>query len=342
MINQKKLKEIMDYIEKAENPLVLFDDDPDGLCSYLLLKKIKDQAKGVVIKSSPVLDIPYLKKVEELNPDILFVFDKPLISQDFIDNIHIPIIWLDHHPIVERKGVHYYNPRFEDSKDNSPASYWVYKVINNPDLMWIAAVGSIADWHIPEFLDKFKELYPNLIGNQKSPETILFESRFGELIRIFSFLLKGGTSDIRKNIAVLLKLKDPYELLDQKTSKGKFLYNRYLRVKKQYDILLEQAKEQFDDKIILFIYPSSKTSFTSDLSNELLYRNPDKLIIVGREKGDEIKLSIRSKKLILPPMIEKALVNVKGYGGGHDHACGGNIAKDDFKAFIDNLKNQLK
>ncbi len=63
---------------------------------------------------------------------------------------------------------------------------------------------------------------------------------------------------------------------------------------------------------------------------------------MGREKGDEIKLSIRSKKLILPPMIEKALVNVKGYGGGHDHACGGNIAKDDFKAFIDNLKNQLK
>ena len=72
MINQKKLKEIMDYIEKAENPLVLFDDDPDGLCSYLLLKKIKDQAKGVVIKSSPVLDIPYLKKVEELTKEATY------------------------------------------------------------------------------------------------------------------------------------------------------------------------------------------------------------------------------------------------------------------------------
>src|SRR3990167_5031462 len=102
MINQKKLKEIMNYIEKSENPLVLFDDDPDGLCSYMLLKRIKDNAKGIAIKSSPVLDERYLKKIDELSPDVIFVFEKPLISQGFIDNVHVPIIWLDHHPVVER------------------------------------------------------------------------------------------------------------------------------------------------------------------------------------------------------------------------------------------------
>ncbi|MDD5651467.1 MAG: DHHA1 domain-containing protein [Candidatus Nanoarchaeia archaeon] len=343
MISEKKLKEIRDYIEKSENPLVLYDDDPDGLCSYLIFKKMKEHAKGIIIKSSPVLDELYLKKVEEISPDMIFVFDKPIISQDFIDQIHVPIIWLDHHPLVERKGVHYYNPRQEDEKDNSPASYWVYNIYKNKELMWLAAIGSVADWYVPDFLEEFKKNYPNLIDKQKTPDKILFESRFGELVRVFAFLLKGKSLDIRKNIAVILKLKDPYEILDQTTSKGKFLYNRYLRVKKQYDELLQQAqKAVISKKILLFLYPSVKMSFTAELSNELLYKNPDKLIIIGREKGDEVKLSFRSAKLILPPIIEKALINVKGYGGGHDHAAGGNVSKDDFQTFIDNIKNQIE
>lgn len=332
----------MDYIKKAENPLVLFDDDPDGLCSYMLLKKANDNAKGIVIKSSPVLDEKYLKKVDELSPDTIFVLDKPIISQNFIDCVHVPLVWLDHHPIVERKGVHYFNPLIKDNKDNSPTSYWMYKITNNPEFMWIAAIGSVADWYIPDFLEEFREKYPGLIDSQKTPEKILFESKFGELTRIFSFLLKGESLSIKENISVLLKMKDPYEILEQKTSKGRFLYKRYLKVKKQYDLLLEKALEsKSEKKMVLFIYPSTRMSFTAELSNELLYKNPDKLIIIGREKGDEVKLSFRSGKLILPPLIKKALENVKGYGGGHDKACGGNVAKEDFETFMDNLRNQL-
>lgn len=343
MISQKKLNEIMDYVTKCENPLVLYDDDPDGLCSYLMFKKMKVHAKGIIVKGSPVIDELYAKKVEELSPDMVFVFDKPIISQDFIDNVHVPIIWIDHHPLVERKGVHYYNPRQEDEKDNSPVSYWIYKLFNNPELMWISAIGSISDWYIPDFLEEFKERYKNLIDDKKTPDKILFESKFGELVRIFAFLLKGKSLDIRKGIAVMLKLKDPYEVLDQNTSKGKFLHKRYLGIKKQYDELLKKAlKATIGKKMILFVYPSEKMSFTAELSNELLYKNPDKLIIIGREKNDEVKLSFRSTKLILPPIIEKALVNVKGYGGGHDFAAGGNVSRDDFKTFIDNIKNQIE
>ena len=342
MIPEAKLKEIYTYLKKAQNPLILFDDDPDGLCSYLIFKKLNGHAHGIIIKSSPVLDVPYLKKVEELSPDVIFVLDKPIISQDFIDGVHVPLIWLDHHPVVERKGVHYYNPRLENKDDNSPVAYWTYKVTNDPESMWISTVGSIADWFIPEFFQEFKSRYPNLIDNQKTPEKIIFESKFGELVKILSLLLKGKTADVRRNISIISKMKDPYELLEQKTSRGRFMYRQYLKIKKQYDLLLGQAINVKSDKILLFIYPSTRMSFTSELSNELLYKFPDKLIIVGREKGDEVKLSFRSKKLVLPPLIEKALIGVKGYGGGHDNAAGGNIARDDFHTFIDNLRNQLK
>ncbi|MBS3163195.1 hypothetical protein J4427_00710, partial [Candidatus Woesearchaeota archaeon] len=317
MISADKLKEIKNYLVKAQNPLIFFDDDPDGLCSFLILKQLNDHAKGIVIKSSPNLDILYVKKIEELSPDVVFVLDVPLISQDFIDNVHVPLVWLDHHPVVERKGVHYYNPRIQDPDDNSPTSYWAYKVSNNQETMWISVTGSIADWYIPDFFSEFKDQYPNLVDHQKDPASIIFETRLGELIRALSFLLKGKALDVRRNISIISKIKDPYDIIEQRTARGRFLHKQFLRIKKQYDELIEKAIKIKDKKMIIFLYPDTKMSFTSELSNELIYRNPDKLILVGREKGDVIKLSMRSTKLILPPMIEKALVDVKGYGGGH-------------------------
>ena len=55
MIPESQLKEIKVALDKSENPLILFDDDPDGICSYLLLKRYMDKGKGVVVKSSPKL-----------------------------------------------------------------------------------------------------------------------------------------------------------------------------------------------------------------------------------------------------------------------------------------------
>jgi len=39
--------------------------------------------------------------------------------------------------------------------------------------------------------------------------------------------------------------------------------------------------------------------------------------------------------------LEKALVGIDGYGGGHEHACGAAIKKHDFKKFIENIEAQL-
>jgi len=66
-----------------------------------------------------------------------------------------------------------------------------------------------------------------------------------------------------------------------------------------------------------------------------------KIVIVGREKSGEVRLSLRSMKKVLPPIIEKALVGVEGYGGGHEYACGANVKKEDFKRFIENIREQI-
>lgn len=344
MIKKEDLSKIKKYLEESENPLFFFDNDPDGLCSYLLFKKFLDKGKGVVIKGTPKLDLVYVRKVKEYCPDKVFILDKPIVTQEFIDAVNVPIIWVDHHTPLKRKGIHYFNPRIENKNDNKPVTYWCYKVVNNKENLWIALLGCVADWFLPDFAEEFSKEYPDLLSSKlKDLGDINFKTDLGKLVRIFSFLLKGKTSDVNRCINVLLKIESPYEILNQTTPRGKFLYKRAEWVGKKYQPLLEKALQtKPDGKLFLFTYPSGKMSFSNDLANELMYRFSDKLIVVAREKNGEMKASLRSKKHFLPPIVEKALKDVEGYGGGHEHACGGNIAKKDFGKFVEVIKKEIE
>lgn len=336
MLTNKEISEIKTYLKNSENPLFFFDDDNDGLSSFLLLNKyIDSRGHGVVVKSSPLLDVQYLNKVQEYNPDIVFVLDKPKISQEFVNAVNVPIVWIDHHEPQNIKGVHYYNPRKENSTDGRCTTYWCYKVVKQD--LWIATLGSISDWQVPDYIDEFEKKY-GLIDGKRLPNEILFETNFGEFCRLVSFLLKGKTSDVRKRINAMMKISGPSEILNQETVRGKFLYRESSKVKKRYDELIKLAMTmQPRGNLHVFIYPSGKLSLTSDLSNELLHRFPKRIILVGREKDGFMRLSLRSTDFILPDILTKSLEGIEGYGGGHEHACGGNIAVKDFDKFVNNL-----
>jgi len=73
MITSKQIEEIREHLEKAQNPIFLFDNDPDGLCSFLLLRRYVERGKGVPVRSFPGLTDSYIKKIRELNADyVLF------------------------------------------------------------------------------------------------------------------------------------------------------------------------------------------------------------------------------------------------------------------------------
>ena len=336
------LKEIHQQIQDSVNPIIFFDDDPDGLASFLLIKKHFNKGRGIPIKSSPKLDELYLRKIEEFHPDLIIVLDKPVITQDFVDQIKVPLIWIDHHPVQNIKGVKYFNPLLLDEKDIRPTSYWCYKLTEeNP---WIAMVGIIADWSLAD-LGEFSAKYPDLILNEKTSEKIIYYTPLGRLVRIFAFILKGKTSDIMKLISILSKIDSPYELLNKETPRAKYVMKHVEKIEKKYNVLLEKAmKSKQKGKLFLFIYPSKEFSFTSELSNEILSKTSKDIIIIGRRKEKEVILSIRSNyksKYVLPKIIEESLIGVQGYGGGHPYACGAHISLEDYDKFIENFKKNL-
>jgi len=339
MLKDKDISAIREKFIGSLKPLIFFDDDPDGLCSFLQFYKLNSEAKGVIYKSSNPLDETFLKKVEEFGPDNIFILDVPKVSQDFIDGAR-NVTWIDHHTPTSLKGMKYYNPMINDETDNSCISYWSNKICKTST--WIAMVGMVSDWQLHSDLkEEFLKEFPDLMDKKiKKPEDALFNSTVGKLARIFSFILKGTTKDALTCVKIITRIKDPYEILNQTTAQGKYIYKKYKKIDDQYQELKSSVKVT-KDKVIEFIYPGNKMALTSDLSNEILYENPKKFVIIGRDHNGFIKFSLRSSKYEVLPILQKAMKEVRGHGGGHLHACGGQVEKEDYPKFLEIIKKEL-
>ena len=79
------------------------------------------------MKSDPKVDLKFLRKVQEYNPDKIFIVDVPLLEQEFVDEVKRPVIWIDHHPVLDIKGIKYYNPLMY-GEEHPPVTIYVIKL----------------------------------------------------------------------------------------------------------------------------------------------------------------------------------------------------------------------
>lgn len=339
MLTEQQLQEIREYLQRAKNPLYFFDEDHDGMTAYLLLRRKYKKGKGVAAKTRQGDDSLYVHKIQETHSDLVLFLDRPEVSQEVIDHAHCPVLWIDHHQPLKRERVHYYNPMVLTPGDNRPTSYWCYQIVQQDE--WLAMVGIIGDWHVPDFAETFQ--YKELFNGKKTPPEILFDSEFGKLIKIFNFVLKGTTTDARKYLAVLEKIQSPYEILRQETARGKFVYKKYEKLNKEYEALLRKALDAATkDRIYIFTYTADKNSFSGGLSNELLHRLDKDMFIIARENDHgEMVASIRGKTMDVLPLLQAILKTVPGNGGGHMRACGAVIRKEDFERFVSAIKKEF-
>jgi len=341
MLTKKQKKEIREHLEMAQNPLFFFDNDCDGLCGFLLLRKYIGRGKGVCVKSFPSLDATYFRKVGELNADYIFVLDKPVVSEEFfkeVEKINIPVVWIDHHKIEGQKipkFVHYYNPVYNKTKSTEPVTALCYDITNKKDDLWIAVIGSVTDSFLPDFYSDFLKNYPELGVETKKAFDVLYKSKIGEAARVLQNGLKDTTTNVVKMLKFLIDAKSPYDILEE-NSKNYLMYKRSNEIDKKYKSLLARAKTFLSENLLFFQY-GGDLSISGELSNELSYLFPDKTIVVAYVKGAKVNLSLRGKKirekfLKIISKIENAT------GGGHEDAVGGVIQSSDLEKFEGELE----
>lgn len=336
MLTEKQVKEIREHLERAQNPIFFFDNDPDGLASFLLLRRFIGRGKGVAIKSFPDLNANYARKLYELKPDYIFVLDKQEISDGFLEearNLNLPVVWIDHHN-VERpdKDVSYYNP-YHNDKTNEPVSYLCYRIVEKD--LWLGMIGCIGDGYLPDFVKKFKEEYPELWGDGiKTAFQGLYKTEIGRIARILNFALRDRTTRVISMLKFLSAANGPYEILDE--DKAKNILQRFKQVDSKYSRLVEKAKRFARGKILFFQY-GGELSLSADIANELFFLFPEKLIVVAYIKGIKANISLRWEKDVREVTL-KAVEGLEGAtGGGHEHATGAHVAAEDIPKFKENL-----
>ncbi|RME53542.1 hypothetical protein D6783_01590, partial [Candidatus Woesearchaeota archaeon] len=240
--------------------------------------------------------------------------------------------------------------RVYDPSDGAPTSSLVYHALGNKDDLWIAAAGTVSDWHLGPVADLFAKTYPDLLNTKsKNVARVIYTTPLGKLIRIITFSIKGRVSDMMTSVKILTRIATPYELLEQETPRARFLLHKYERINKEYQSLLQTALEtRAKHNLFTFTYKEKNTSFTADLSNELLFRKKGNVILVAREAGDLFIFSLRvpytlheKEGINAQELLHAAMKGLDGSGGGHPTACGGSIRAASFDQFTTNLRSIL-
>lgn len=342
MLTKKQIREIKEHLEKAQNPIFFFDNDPDGLCSFLLLRRYIKRGKGIAIKSFPEMTEEYFRRVTELNSDYIFILDKPLVSEEFFDkakSFNIPIVWIDHHEVQTKipDFVYYYNTTLNRFKKNEPVTYLCYKITEKKEDLWLAVIGCIFDRFIPDFYSDFIKLYPDLSINSKDAFDIFYKSSIGKIVKIFCFALKDRTSNVVKMIKFLISVKSPYDVLEE-TNKNREMHLRFNQIQRKYEKLIEKARAIADEKRILFFQYAGDLSISADLANELSYMFKEKIIVVVYIHGIKGNVSARGKSV--RNIILKAIKGIEGAtAGGHEDAVGAQVKVEDLEKFRENIEN---
>ena len=348
MLTKKQIEEIRVHLERAQNPIFFYDNDADGLCSFIILRRLLGRGYGVAVRSYPELNESYARKAEQLGADYVFVLDKPVMEKGFVEEINkmgLPLVWIDHHDEADEFSGNYdnffaYNPTKNKGKNksNEPVSYLAYKIADKKEDIWISVMGCIADCYLPDFVDEFSERYPDYWGKDIThPFGALYGTEIGNIAFALGFGLKDSTTHIVQLQKFLCGVNGPEDVFSE-TPKNKIFRNRYLNVKKKFDEILKKSEEI--DNVIWLEY-AGEISMSSDISNKLSYNYPDKYICVAFKKGGVVNCSLRGEN------VKDVLLDIlkdfeNSSGGGHPNAVGCQIQYDDLDRFKQYLIEKTK
>lgn len=341
MLTREQLNDLRSRLEQSQNPVFLYDNDADGLCSYALLRRFLDRGKGMVVRTHPMIDIGYAHKALALGADLVVVLDCPFLGDEFIAEIAgagIPLIWIDHHkvdsPHYTHPSVSVFNPMLNSGKHQSdePVTYICYQVSQRVEDQWIAVMGCIADHFLPPFAADFARTHPELWKpSTTKPFEAYYGSGIGHLAQALGFGLKDSTTHVVYLQNILIACSGPAALLAELDSASSFA-RKYTDIRKRYDVLLAEASRESSDPILFFRY-SGSLSISSELANELSYRHPRTYILVAYVNGGICTMSLRGDRVKI--LLERLIPSFPGLtGGGHQDAVGARLATDSLDSFV--------
>ncbi len=327
MISKDRLKKLKEILLFSKNPVFLFDNDPDGICSTSILIRNIGKGNAFVLKSIEKISENLSKKIFSVYPSEIFIIDKPIRDLNFIKKTkekNVPLIYIDHHEQKESNYCVYFN----SYPSSEPVSFITQKIFDSKETRFLSLMGCISDSFLPDFYEEEKNKFPELFLETKDAFEIFYKSDFGKAIQIISLSLMNNDKVIEKILDYLKKINSPYEILIE-NEKNRFMHERYNEMIMFIEKNIEKTKE-FDE--LIFLEFSGKYSLVSELANRLKFMRKNKFIVVCYKKEDSINISLRGKRS--KKIVQKVLGDIENsFGGGHEMACGLRIPSSEYDKF---------
>jgi single-stranded DNA-specific DHH superfamily exonuclease len=346
MLSQTRLNELRARLEGASCPAFLFDNDADGLCSFLLAHRALGKGFGIPVRSYPALDVGYGEQALTRGADLLVVLDKPVLSEAFVlfaKEHHLPLLSIDHHAIDKPDwkmlyaDYEEYNPALLSGKGKSdePVSYIVYHVFSRSEDLWLMVAGCIADHYLPVEWNAFSKQYPSFGGKVSDPFEAYYTTPLGDIVQACNFGLKDSLSAVKKLLAFLSSCAHPSLVLSEQAPSSFLEKNASLRA--ELERLLGESVQRGPLHLVQY---SGPTSMSADVANKLTFLYPGSYVLVAYQKGSLTNLSLRGKRV--KELFTRLLPSFSGLiGGGHAEAVGGRIPSKDVASFITAFEKEL-
>ncbi len=333
------LAQTKEMLEQSQNPFFLYDNDADGFCSMVLLRRWLERGSSEIVRSNPQVEERYAHTALDHKADLVVVLDRHSLSASFVallDAANVPVLWIDHH-VVEvpafSDNVWYHNPHTLHLSP-APVTALCYRITKRKDDMWIAMMGCVADHYLPSFKTTFAQRYKGFWGRVKKPFDAYFDTEIGALAQAIGFGIKGHLGAVREIESFFIACTSPENAQSELASESDFA-TTCRTLLKRYKELYKEASHH-TGKLIFFRY-AGQTSMSAALANELSHRHPRSVIVVAYAHGLSANLSIRGKGVL--SVLNNILPAFPGAsGGGHRDAVGARMKTsylDDFKAKLE-------
>lgn len=374
------LKNINGLISNSKSPIVFFDADTDGSCSYIQLRRTFEQIKeGYSLSKDDDSQAMCREKIFD-NHDLIIFVDTPYVQEDFFKEAKgRQIIWIDHHPmdvdacLVEYPNILYFNPLKYDKLDGRCTSYWVYRVCSREENLFFAAMASVADFYLFDILIDF-------YNYDKDSFNVLFKMPEKKRLELFEFISKSDFRDeslysqranwiqylsyecgliMFKNFFDILykveKWGDAVKVLRKVSGmssldfkvelmNGKMGYfEKFHEIMAEYKKIYSKATKVKGTPLVLVEHDNCVMSFNRQISEELAYRLDDWKVICScyyKDKYDTVSCSLRGNGVKVNELLEICLKGI-GRGGGHDFAAGAITTKKNFPEFRRRLEKEI-
>jgi single-stranded DNA-specific DHH superfamily exonuclease len=359
---KRTVRPAVDFVAKLEpkrRVVIIHDDDPDGICSAVLLAKacLRVVSENPTVHSTEYgqsLTPKLLKMLRRDGAQAIIFTDVPAIPRDLLSEAaeEADILILDHHYPDYYQKVVYANPRLLKPSAYLPSSYLAFHVARAlglpQDLCWIAGIGVLSDHGVDNCKPLFtliKSEFPEIVGKARLEDASLMDkSQMGVLTKtISSAIVASPREGARVAFNALYSAETYRDILEGSSLEAQRLREWEKVVDDEFQNVIRDARRNVvrcGGKVVVYRF-QSRLRIKSLVANYLPRLFKDNIVLVIQKDGKYTHVSLRRgdrNRTDLRSLVQRAIVGIPdASGGGHPEASAARLPSVWVDQFMDRI-----